>query len=171
MIWTILTALIRKEIYCSLTSSGLFAEEQKGCRKGSRGTAELLDIDQYILNKSKNRRKNLTMTWIDYKKAYDMVSQSWIINCLKMYAIWSYKLNRENYEILNSGIESRWKKFGRSKDAKSIFQGDALSPLLLIIALLPLKHILRKRTAGYKLIRSQEKISHLMYMDYIKLFA
>ena len=37
--------------------------------------------------------------------------------------------------------------------------------------MIPLNHILRKYTAGYKLSRSQEKINHLMYMDGIKLFA
>ena len=36
---------------------------------------------------------------------------------------------------------------------------------------MPLNHILRKCTAGYKLSRSQEKVNHLMYMDDIKLFA
>ena len=36
---------------------------------------------------------------------------------------------------------------------------------------MPLNHILRKCTAGYKLSRSQEMINHLMYMDDIKLFA
>ena len=36
---------------------------------------------------------------------------------------------------------------------------------------MPLNHILRKCTAGYKLSRLQEKINHLMYMDDIKLFA
>ena len=36
---------------------------------------------------------------------------------------------------------------------------------------MPLDHIHRKYTAGYKLSRSQEKISHVMYMDDIKLFA
>ena len=36
---------------------------------------------------------------------------------------------------------------------------------------MPLNHILRKFTAGYKLSRSQEKINHLMYMGDIKLFA
>ena len=36
---------------------------------------------------------------------------------------------------------------------------------------MPLNHILRKCTAGYKLSRSQEKINHLMYMDDVKLFA
>ena len=73
MMWKILTAQIREVIYYSLTSRGVFPAEQKGCCKGSRGTAELLYIDQHILNESKNRRKNLAMAWIDYKKAYDMV--------------------------------------------------------------------------------------------------
>ena len=37
--------------------------------------------------------------------------------------------------------------------------------------MMPLNHILRKCTAGYKLTKSQEKINHLMYMDDIKPFA
>ena len=68
MMWKILIAQIREETYSSLTSRGLFLEEQKGCRKGSRGTAELLYIDQHILNETKIRRENLAMAWIDYKK-------------------------------------------------------------------------------------------------------
>ena len=58
-----------------------------------------------------------------------------------------------------------------TKIQRGIFQGDALSPLLFIIAMMPLNHILRKYAAGYKLSRSQEKINHLMYMDDIKLFV
>ena len=83
MMWKILTAQIK--VYYSLTSRGLFPDEQKGCCKGSRGTAELLYIYQHILNESKTRRKNLAMAWIDYKKAYDMIPQSWVINCLKLW--------------------------------------------------------------------------------------
>ena len=63
--WKVLTAQIREEIYYSLTNRGLFPEEQKGCRKGSRGTPELLYIDQRILSESKSSRKNLVMVWID----------------------------------------------------------------------------------------------------------
>ena len=44
MMQKILTAQIMQEIYYSLTSRGLFPEEQKGCRKGSIGTAGLLYI-------------------------------------------------------------------------------------------------------------------------------
>ena len=85
--WKILTAQIREEMYYSLTSCGLFSKEKKGCRKGSRGRAELLYIDQQILNKSKTRPKHLATAWIDNKNVYDMVPQSWIINSLKMYKI------------------------------------------------------------------------------------
>ena len=49
--------------------------------------------------------------------------------------------------------------------------GDVLSPLQFVIAKMPLNHILRKCTGGYKLHKSQGKINHLIYMEYIKLFA
>ena len=63
------------------------------------------------------------------------------------------------------------RSLAETKIQRGIFQGDAQSPLLFIIAMMPLNNILRKWTAGYKLSRSQEKINHLMYMDDIKLFA
>ena len=171
--WKQLTEQIREKIYYSLTSRGLFPDEQKGCRKGSKGTAELLFTDQHILQESKTRRKNLVMAWIDNKKAYDMLPQNWILHCLKMYKI--------SHEVINF-IEQTMKTWrveliagGRSiaetKIKTGIFQGEVLSPLLFIIAMMPLNHILRKCTAGYKLSRSQEKFNHLMYMDDIKLFA
>ena len=68
-------------------------------------------------------------------------------------------------------LKAGGKSIGETKIQRGIFQGDALSPLLFIIAMMPLNHILRKCAAGYKLNRSQEKINHLMYMDDIKLFA
>ena len=69
MMWKILTAQIRGKIYNLLTSYGWYSNEQKGCCKVSRGTAELLYIDQRILNENKTRRKNLAIAWIDNKKA------------------------------------------------------------------------------------------------------
>ena len=59
---------IWEKIYNSLTNHGLFSDEQKGCRKWSRGSAELLYINQHILNESKTSRKILAMAWIDYKR-------------------------------------------------------------------------------------------------------
>ena len=68
-------------------------------------------------------------------------------------------------------LTARGRSLVEEKIQRDIFQGDALSPLLFIIVMMPLNHILRKCTAGYKLFRSQEKINYLMYMDDIKLFA
>ena len=151
----------------------MFPDEQKGCCRGSRGTAELLYIDKHILDESKTRGKNLAMTWIDYKKAYDMVPHSWVINSLKMYKISDEVINfiDKTKKTWKVKLTAGGRKLAEVKNQRGNFQGDALSPLLFIIAMMPINHILRKYTTGYKLGRSQEKVNHLMYMDDIKLFA
>ena len=45
------------------------------------------------------------------------------------------------------------------------------SSLVLVIAMMSFKHILRRCSGGYKLTTLQEKINHLMYIDVIKLFV
>ena len=155
--WKILTAQIRGKIYYSLTSRGLFPDDQKGYRKGSRDKVELLYIDQHILNESKTRQKNLAMAWIDRKKVYGMVAQSWILHCLKM-----YKISHEVIQFIEQTMKT-WRvelttggrSIAETKIQRGIFQGDSLSPLLFIIAMMPLNRILRKCAAGYKLNRSQ----------------
>ena len=64
----------------------------------------------------------------------------------------------------------RWKCLAETKILRGIFQGDAVSSLLFVRAMMPLNHILRKYTAGYKLSKSPEQINHLMDMDNIKVF-
>ena len=48
---------------------------------------------------------------------------------------------------------------------REIFQGDSLSPLLFIIAMLPLTCILREASAGYQLSKEEKKINHLLFME------
>ena len=55
-------------IYYSLIRHEIFPDEQKVYCKRTRGTEDLLYIDQHI-NESKMRLKNLSMAWIDYKKS------------------------------------------------------------------------------------------------------
>ena len=51
-----------------------------------------------------------------------------------------------------------------------IFQGDAPSPLLFIIALIPLTHILKTANPGYE-FRTGETINHLLFLDDLKLYS
>ena len=50
-----------------------------------------------------------------------------------------------------------------------LFQGDSLSPLLFCLAILPFSHMLRK-LVSYR-IRRKASITHMLYMDYLKLYA
>ena len=71
-------------------------------------------------------------------------------------------------QIWRVELKARGQSFTEVKIRRGIFQGGALSPLLFVIAMMPLNHILTKCTAGYNLSKSQEKINLLMYMDDIK---
>ena len=89
-----------------------------------------------------------------------------------------YKISHEVINFIEKTMKTwrvelttRGRSLAEAKIQRGIFQGDALSPLIFIIAMMPLKHILRKCTAGYKLRRLQEKTNHLIYMDDIKLFV
>ena len=42
---------------------------------------------------------------------------------------------------------------------------------MLVLALIPLSLILRKAKAAYEFSESKEKINHLLFMDYLKLYS
>jgi len=52
-----------------------------------------------------------------------------------------------------------------------IFQGDSLSPLLFCICFIPLTEQLNRLNTGYEEHTTKTKISHLLYMDDLKLIA
>ena len=119
----------------------------------------------------KTEKSSYGLDWL--KKAYDMVPQSWIINCLKMYKISHEVINfiEKTMKTWRVELAAEGKSLGEAKIQRGIFQGDAQSPWLFIIAMMPINPTLRKCTAGYKLSRLQENVNHLMYMDDIKLLA
>ena len=54
---------------------------------------------------------------------------------------------------------------------RGIFQGDSLSPLLFIVAIIPMTTVLERLEVGYQLKKGGSRINHLMFMDEIKLFS
>ena len=67
-------------------------------------------------------------------------------------------------------------ELGEVEIKRGIFQGDSLSPLVFVLALIsflaliPLSLILRKEKAAYEISESKEKINHLLFMDDLKLY-
>ena len=174
VIWKMLTGINSEEVYQYLDREDLLPEEQKGCRRGSWGINDHLFIDKGVLRETKARNKNLAMCWIDnmYKKAFDMVPHSCILECLAMFGV------AENVRVLLANTMKSWQtvltsngvNLGEVNIKRGIFQGDSLSPLLFVIALIPLTLILRKATAGYH-FTDKTKVNHLLFMDDLKLYG
>ena len=80
------------------------------------------------------------MAWIDYKKAYDMVPHSWIMECLDLFGV------AENIKSFLVNSMEKWKVILCSGNSeldeieikRVIFQGDSLSPLVFVLALIAL---------------------------------
>ena len=63
-----MTGAIVDQICPQLDQEKLLPEKQKRCRKGSRGTNDLLYIDMAVIKEVKSRNETLAMAWIDYRK-------------------------------------------------------------------------------------------------------
>ena len=85
----------------------------------------------------------------------------------------------KNIEGLLRGSMKSWKtvltangeELGEVSIKRGIFQGDSLSPLLFIVAMIPLTLLLRREAMGYKLGQDGRKMNHLLFMDDLKLFG
>ena len=173
LMWKLLTGIVSEDIYCFMENEHLFPEEQKGYRRKSRGTKDQLLIDKAVIKDCRKRRANLAMAWIDYKKAYDFVPHSWIIECLDMLGI------AENVRNVLENSMKNWKLRLASNGLdlcdidvnRGIFQGDSLSPLIFVICMIPLSFLLRKVKASYEWGRKEFKLNHLLFMDDLKLFG
>ena len=153
LMWKLLTAIISNEMYEYLEDKQLLPEEQKGCRRKSRGCKDQLIIDKMIMRNCRRRLTNLGMAWIDYKKAYDMIPHSWIKKCMEMFGIADniQRVIRNSMDSWRTNLTSNGQDLGEVKIRRGIFQGDSLSPLLFVLALIPLSLVLRKVKAGYDL--------------------
>ena len=113
----------------------------------------------------------LGISWIDYKKAFDMVPNSWFKKCIIMFGV------VENMQKVLGNSIKKWKTELTSggqnlvtvRIRRGIFQGDSLSPLLFVLALTPMSLVLREVKSGYQLGDLQGKVSRLLFMDDRKL--
>jgi hypothetical protein len=117
------------------------------------------------------------MARIDYQKAFDRMPHRWIIKSLELIGI-----NNKVIAFTKKGM-TYWRtrmplhaenKLIETEDIKiqcGIFQGDSLSPLIFCMCLILLTQQLNRLNTGYEEHTTKTKISHLLYVDDLKLIA
>ena len=169
----LLTGILADEIYDYLEKKMLLPEEKKGCRRKCKVTGDLLFINKMILQEVQMRKKNLAVPWTDYKKAYDMVPHSWIVECLGMVGV-SEQIKHffsESMKSLRVDLICNNQSLCGINIKREIFQTFSLLLLLFVLCLVPLTTILRKSESAYHFSSNKGKTNYLLFMDDLKLYA
>ena len=169
----LMAAIIAESMLNHFENNGLIPNEQKGNRRKSKGTIDQLLIDNMIIRNAKKQKKNLHVAWIDYKKAFDSISHSWIAKSLQILGISNNIIQflRATKNSWNTLLTVNDQILGQVRIQRGIFHGDSPSSLLFVAALIPVTIILRQTQLGYQISKNTIKISHLLYMDDLKLFG
>ena len=113
-------------------SNEIVTDKQAGGKKGVWGL-----INKTILKEVKKQRRNLITVWLDYAKAFDSVSHSWLFTALRLAKV------PENIVVSIEKMSKLWATIVTLKGTnqtvktdiiryfKGIFQGDSLSVILL----------------------------------------
>jgi len=130
-----------------------------------------------ILQECKSRKKHMCITWRDYQKAFDSVPHSWIITSLELIGINDKIISFLKKAMIYWKTSMRQHAEGKILETedleilRGIYQGDSLSALLFRISLIPFTEQLNKLNTGYEEHTTKTKVSHLLYMDDLKLIG
>lgn len=176
VIYKIITNIITSRMNEHINRNNIIPTEQKGNANNTSGTIDQLIINKMVMETAKRRNVNISTAWIDYRKAFDSIPHDWIIHLLKIMKFdettikffettmkkWktSLTLTHENGSITTDNFEIK----------TGIFQGDSASPLLFVLSLVPLSWLLKRSNLGFRITRT-DIISHLLFMDDLKLYA
>ena len=120
----------------------------------------------------KMRKRHLSMVWIGYKKAYDMVPHSCIIDCLETVGI-----NEKTQRLLAESMKS-WQvelingeeNLGEVNIRRGIFQADSVTIVICCVSVTTYTYLKRCCTR-ISFCKQQKKVSQLLFKDDLKLYA
>ena len=151
--------------------------DQRGGRPRVMGCTDNMLIDKIILEDAKMNKKNLSTVWTDVRKAFDSPTHAWILKVLSM--------NKTNKRIIKfvDNIMKGWKisitvdtvngkeQLEPINVKRGILQGDSFVVKLFVLCLDPIAWTIRGYE-GYKLTHDRTlKITHLLFVDDLKLYA
>ena len=100
-----------------------------------------------------------------------MVPRAWMIKVLKLQHLMLLHSSNQLRLIGKTETISGEVNLGKVNINRGILQGDALSPLLFVISLIPLILVLRRIKQGYSFQKGKSKLNHLLFMDDLKLYG
>ena len=115
--------------------------------------------------------------WLDYAKAFDSVSHSWLFTALRLAKV------PENIVVSIEKMSKLWATIATLKGTnqtiktdlitylKGIFQGDSLSVIIFVLGVNPLSFMI-KRLRGYAAGKDRNtNITHDFFVDDLKLYS
>jgi hypothetical protein len=182
--YKLVTSFISMYVEQHARRNNILPPEQIALQKGVWGCTHALILDQTVVADAKyQRQRPISLAWIDYAKAFDSVPHDYIKWVMRVVS-----LPQPIRKFVSSLMDS-WKVRYEAKDSSGrtlrsqqlkiksgVLQGDSFSPLLFCIAMAPISYALNKTNIGYtttagKSKRLQMTLSHLFYMDDLKLYA
>ena len=140
------------------------------------GTTDNLLVDRMVCHDSRNSKKNLSMAWIDVRKAFDSESQEWLLEMMFLHKFpsWLCNTTKRLCQSWNTKITVRRREGMETSDVihfnKGLPHGDALCPRLFTLYLNPVSWKLEV-SERYKTSKPiNGKITHLLYIDNMKLY-
>ena len=150
---------------------------QRGAHAGCSGTVDNLLIDQMVKLDCHRRKRDLSMGWVDVKKAYDSIDRGWLEEMMLMHRFptWLCRAIQSLSRSWNTGIVTTTRKGREVSDTirfgKGLSQGDALCPRLFTVCLNPIAWKI-SAFEGYRLSKPIDtKVTDLLYIDDLKIFA
>ena len=168
-----LTGIIAKRISIHLEGQSLLPAEQKECHPGNKVCKDQLMISKAVYEDCKRRKKNLSVAWIDYQKAFDSVPHSWVEKSIALVGVNSkiVRFCKLSMEKWNTRFFLKTKQEIMQSQPIQIRRGIFLLPLLFCIALIPLTNELNRADCGYQVHGTERKISHVLYMGDLRLLG
>ena len=155
----------------------LMEGEQRGAKEKCSGTTDNLLIDRMVCQDSQRGRRNISMAWIDVRKAYDSVSHTWLREMFSVHRFpqWIGNLIERLSAKWNTRISIRTRQGTELSErilfARGLPQGDALCPKLFTLCMNPIAWKLQA-SEGYRLSKPiNTKITDLLYVDDLKVYA
>lgn len=156
----------------------LMEMQQRGAKAKCSGTTDNLMIDRMVTLDCHRHKRNLSVAWIDVRKAFDSVDHGWLKKILRInrFPTWICRVVDNLSDSWNTRIAVKTTKGYEVSSPinfnRGLPQGDALCPRLFTLSLNPVAWKLSS-TEGYRLSKPVvgNNITHLLYVDDLKVFA